>query len=569
MNRIIVLQCLVICFLCKKTYAMDEKQYIIASYNIENFWDSDPYNTPDTWNNFLSELNPDRLHLYPQNIQYNDYSLKKSNWYNPYIIKRKIDNFLTVLQLSGYPDIVALQEIESANNTSNIFNSHYSNSLTFKDALNQLGYTYLLIGKQDYKNPVAVTTAFISKIELTEIESIEITIPGHRSSSRNIQLAEFYAGSDRIVLFNNHWKSKSTSNSELIRNSIALQVRERINKEKEKNPLTHIIILGDLNTHYYEEPLKKLQTTGDETKMLLDSTPLLYNLWYEKKQKDRWEYSYDGARQSLSHVIISDSLYSNEGFYYIDQSFEVIGHNLPAKNILLNSEGIPFRWQKTKTYSTSYHIGKGYSDHLPLVTKFYYKTRKKSSITKQTLISPTQENIHNKPKDTFLNKVELCNENKAIDLLDYQLEHWEQLYKKCIKLFIPLDQRPLELFTRGRYKQNYIIIPNHQNKQNMSINIAMTRKFDWRPNIDDTRVNKNEIYKIEKYYNSFFPHPRSNKCYNRKILQKKGGYLRKIVGIIDYSNGQISILTPNRQKTHLILENLPYHKKKECLWNSL
>ena len=257
MKRIVVVQFLVICFLYKNIYAIDEKQYIIASYNLENFWDSDPYNTTDTWNDFLDGLDPEKLHLYPKNIQYNDYSLKKSNWYTPYIIKRKIDSFLTVLKLSGYPDIVALQEIESANNTSNIFNSHYSNSLTFKDILNKLGYKYLLIGKQDYKNPVAVTTAFISKIELKEIDSIEITIPGHRSSSRNIQLAEFYAGEDRIVLFNNHWKSKSTRNSELIRNVIALQLRERINKEKEKHQLTHIIVLGDLNTHYYEEPFKK------------------------------------------------------------------------------------------------------------------------------------------------------------------------------------------------------------------------------------------------------------------------------------------------------------------------
>ena len=141
-------------------------------------------------------------------------------------------------------------------------------------------------------------------------------------------------------------------------------------------------------------------------KMLLDYTPLLYNLWYEKNQQDRWEYSYDGARQSLSHIIISDSLYSNEGFYYIDQSFEVVGHDLPAKNILLNSEGVPFRWQKIKTYSNSYHIGEGYSDHLPLLAKFDYKTRKKSRITKQVLVSPSQENIQNKPKDTFLNEVE-------------------------------------------------------------------------------------------------------------------------------------------------------------------
>ena len=56
-------------------------------------------------------------------------------------------------------------------------------------------------------------------------------------------------------------------------------------------------------------------------------------------------------------------------------------------------------------------------------------------------------------------KLNACDEDKAIDILEYHLEDWEQLYKKCIKLFIPLHKQPLELFTRGRYKQNYIILP--------------------------------------------------------------------------------------------------------------
>ena len=119
--------------------------------------------------------------------------------------------------------------------------------------------------------------------------------------------------------------------------------------------------------------------------MLKDKSDLLYNLWFELPVNKRWEHSFDGIRQTLSHILISDSLYQKQGLHYINQSFKVIGQDYPENSVLLAPDGQPYRWQIQNYFSYAYHIGRGYSDHLPLVAKFHYTTKQRGKSTKQKI----------------------------------------------------------------------------------------------------------------------------------------------------------------------------------------
>jgi exonuclease III len=529
---------------------LQEKTYSIASYNLQNFWDSNSDNTPEEWEKYLQRL-PEKERKNLQNIQYQDYSVKKSNWYYSYVIKSKIDKVIEVLKLCNVPDIVAFQEIESANNKSKVFESRYDDKHTFKTKLQELGYKYFLLGPQDPYNPVSVTTAFISKIEITNKSPIIIEFSPHNGSARDIQVAELRLPRERVLLFNNHWKSKRGASSSIIREEIAIELKYRIEFERKNKVQTHVIILGDLNSSYFESPLKKLGTTGNERLMLHQQSPLLYNLWFELPQSSRWEHSFDGTRQTLSHILISDSLYQNQGFRYLNQSFKVIGQNFPENQILLSPDGQPFRWQIQRYYSFAYHIGKGYSDHLPLVAKFRYNKKGRGQADKQRIENPSNGEI-TRPTYKILNNFKNCHndEYENITKIKNNIRH---LINKCVKIEIPEIKQALKFSFRGKYRSNYITIP--AKKYNFKINITMANPYNWRN--PEQQANEDE-----GFYNSKNPHPQSNKCFNLKVLQGKGGELRAAKGRLGYVDGFLSLIVNERKD--ISLESLPSKKRTAC-----
>jgi exonuclease III len=526
---------------------LQEKTYTIASYNLQNFWDANPNNTPEEWEKYLRTL-PKNERKNLKHIQYQDYSQKKSNWYSPYILKAKIDNIIKVLELCKYPDIVALQEIESANNKSEVFETRYDDKHTFKSKLQELGYKYFLIGPQDPYNPVSVTTAFISKIEIKNKAPIIIEFSPHNSSARDLQVVELRLPRERVLLFNNHWKSKRGASSSIIREHIATELKHRIEFERKNKIQTHIIVLGDLNSSHFESPLNTLGTTGNERLMLNKKSPLLYNLWFELEEKSRWEHSFDGTRSTLSHILISDSLYQDRGFRYLNQSFRVVGQERPEKNTLLSADGQPFRWQIQNYYSFSYHIGKGYSDHLPLLAKFKYTLKDRGQVYKQAIENPSYGELK-EPEFENLNKFAECTSYKDISK-GYQ-NKITSLLGSCLKIDIKEDKPALKLLTRGKYRSNYISLPSK--KYMFKINISMANPYNWRSSENQTDNKK---------YSSKKPHPHSNRCFNRKVLQGKGGELRTAYGRLGYVDGFLSLVSKDRSK--LRLENLPPKKIYAC-----
>ena len=96
----------------------------------------------------------------------------------------------------------------------------------------------------------------------------------------------------------------------------------------------------------------------------------------------------------------------------------------------------------------------------------------------------------------------------------------------------------------------------------------MNRSWDGRPNISDSRISVSEALKNRRYQKRAYGHPKSNKCFTRKVLQRPGGVLTYAVGRLGYNSGVPSLYIKSREESQIILEDLPTTKRKSCIWGT-
>ena len=543
----------------------------IASYNTENLWDHNPNNTQESWDTYLDTLPLDVRISLPRSIEYNQHKNSKSNWYTQNVLMNKSRNMIKTLELAGYPDIVGLQELESAGNTSQVFSMPYSDEQNLGQRLHELGYHYQIVGQQEAHNPVAVTTGFISKIPIHAQASVVISSNFYNSSARDIQVVESYIERQRVLIFNAHFKSKAGGNEEeRIKSASAL--RRRIAMEREKDEETNFIVMGDLNTAYFERPLKFLNATGNEHIMLQDSQSALYNLWFELEQKDRWDHSFNGRYSNLSHILVSDTLFDHQGLQLVERSFQVVGQSQPVSDLLLGPNGDPYRWQIQRHRNYFKHLGRGFSDHLPLVATFKvmpYLADRSLRRQKMALQFPSAETESDRNPPLIFSRPKICNEDIAEDGRSINWQDENSFINKCIKIDVDASDAPMKMYTRGKYQSSYIKFPflnDEGNLELIDLGVSINRAYDWRPNIDDSRVSIEEASIKPGKYSQARSHPKSNRCFLRKVLQGRGGDLRRIVGYVAYSDGYLNFHVASREAKHIILENLPKKKKESCRW---
>jgi len=318
--------------------AYGERTLKIASYNVENLFD-----------------------LYKSGYEYKEYIPNtKSNW-NQKTYKIKLKNIARVITDID-ADIIALQEIESL---------QALQDLRFTLKQNGLYYQYYKIA--GYKN-TTTKVAILSKIPFIYTNEIAVT-PSY--AYRNILEAKFTIQNRNLYLLVNHWKSKSGPESKRVFS--AKRVMKRIDEiGKEKN----IILLGDFNSHYEEYKMFKRKRKHNDTDGITGINHILksikhtnkaqstqlqrgefYNLWYDVEPTQRYSYIYKSNKETLDNILISESLLDKYGISYINNSMHSYrpDYLFKGKNI--------YRWHITRS-KTPRHIGKGYSDHLPLVAEF-------------------------------------------------------------------------------------------------------------------------------------------------------------------------------------------------------
>ncbi len=301
--------------------------FIIASYNVENLFDD-----------------------VEDGYEYKDYSQKTSNYSKEFFLK-KIDNIKKVLNDLD-SDIVGLQEIESKRAIAQLFEN-----------VKEIGFKcYAIADKPQF---TIVKTAIISKYEILSAYGYR-TIP----NVRNILLAKILVNNETLIVFVNHWKSKRYPESERIK--IAQIKRKIIDSIIKLNPNAYIISLGDFNTHYNDnesdvivgDAFNYKPVIGLRDILLKDS--ILYNLWVEIPENQVGSYYFRSNWGTLDHILVSKSIFKGNGkIKYMRNSFNVF-----KVNYLLTEDGIPYRWQIEFEGDRTIHLGKGFSDHLPIYAKF-------------------------------------------------------------------------------------------------------------------------------------------------------------------------------------------------------
>ena len=312
----------------------------IATYNIENLFD-----------------------LRYSGHEYEEYIPNTSWQWNSTNYRKKIKNISQVI-VDMAPDIIAIQEIESLQALKDL------RAQVQRDGL-YLPYYAISSAKQ-----TSVKVALLSKYPLRSQE-LRITA-SYRY--RNILEAKVQLGNEQLYIFVNHWKAKSGPESRRIVSAKIL--KQRLNTLGDVN----YVLLGDFNSDYRENETflrkRKLNDTGGITGInhilktvdhneavtyhaLQGCSQCAYNLWYELPKEQRWSHKYRGRGEGLDSMIISPKLADKKGIEYTADSF----HKFDAPYLF--KKGRIYRWQRSRKYP-KHHLGKGYSDHLPIYATFTY-----------------------------------------------------------------------------------------------------------------------------------------------------------------------------------------------------
>jgi endonuclease/exonuclease/phosphatase family metal-dependent hydrolase len=168
---------------------------------------------------------------------------------------------------------------------------------------------------------------------------------------------------DTINIFVNHWPSKFGGAVATIpkRNYVASVLRELTDSLLTVDPMSEILIMGDLNESPYEEGVSKVLGAKMDS-VNLEATDL-YNMlagaglsWKKGTIKFREEWA------TIDHMIISRPLLSH-----------TTPHNLHIFDapFLLQDDEAWFGKKPFRTYYGAKYIG-GFSDHLPVYMDFRF-----------------------------------------------------------------------------------------------------------------------------------------------------------------------------------------------------
>ncbi|NPA74116.1 MAG: hypothetical protein GXO12_05330 [Epsilonproteobacteria bacterium] len=319
----------------------------VASYNVENLFD-----------------------LKYSGKEYREYVPNSSQGWNRYTYQKKLSNISKVIyDLNA--DIIGLEEIESRQAL-----------LDLKKALKRRGAEYKYLAIADRKN-TTVKTALLSKYKIIKTREIRVSF---KDSYRNILEVHIDIDGKELIVFVNHWKSKTAPESERVKYAKAL--RRRLNELKDS---AEYIIMGDFNSNYNENITflrkKRLNNTHGKTgindilktfskgkevtvKELKKDCTLLYNLWLELPYKERFSYLYQGRKNTMDNMLVPCSMFNGRDIEYVKNSFGVFKPSYLFKRGSIN------RWERKFGYGK--FTGNGYSDHLPIYAYFTTDKDKKS-----------------------------------------------------------------------------------------------------------------------------------------------------------------------------------------------
>ncbi|MBF0714022.1 G5 domain-containing protein [Gemella sp. GH3] len=298
----------------KSNITFDEDKLTIASYNIENFSaNSSTKETPNSKvekiaNSFINEINsPDIISLIE--VQDNNGSIDDGTTSGVQSGERLANK---IKELGGpeykYIEVEPINNADGGKPGANIRVAYLYNPSRAKLIEKEVGLSAdeaKFINGELTKNPVRISPN--SK-----------AFQGVRKSLA----AEFDFKGERVVVINNHLKSKNgdnplygkvqpaIENSQASRIEQALEINKFIQEGLNQNPNLKFVLTGDFNDFEFSNTIKSLK--GD----------ILTDLLSNHDKADRYSYFYRGNNQSLDNILVSNNIIN-------DVKFDAIHVNSP------------------------------------------------------------------------------------------------------------------------------------------------------------------------------------------------------------------------------------------------
>ncbi len=346
--------------------------FVVAFYNTENCFD------------FQYDGN-----------EYPEYIPGASSWTKE-IQLVKINTMAEVIS-SLKADILGLCEIEDEDALDDL-----------KKGLLRYGTSYRYMASGCGQTHTSTCPMLLSNFPVQNVVLHYIDLPG-KARTREIIEADVVICGHILKVFVNHWPSKLHPESYRLKTAEVLS--ERL---KQLPPGCEYILIGDFNSDYNEfQTFSSFKLNDTEGKTGINAVlgnvitsenniqyitenniaqyipDHLFDLWLDLPENDRMSMVYRGNNQTPDHIMVPWTLCDSAGISYVANSFAPF-----TWNGKLLKDGKPYRWQTRWVKKQKIHLGKGFSDHLPVratfkIGPFTRDTTKNSIATAVTIVKDT------------------------------------------------------------------------------------------------------------------------------------------------------------------------------------
>jgi predicted extracellular nuclease len=253
------------------------------------------------------------------------------------------------------PALIGLAEVE---------NRKVLEDLVSSQKLKKGKYSIVHFNSKDERGIDAALLYNSEEIELLDSKAIPVSFGKDiKDLTRDILFVKCRIKGDRIInVFVNHWPSRSPNqeDSEMKRVMAALTLRREVDNILNIDNEAAILIMGDFN----DEPTNKsvFQILNATNKRKNAHYRDLYNLMFDSHNiNGEGSITYRDSWQMFDQIIISQSLLSKEGGYYVTYSD---GKVFKTGDVLIKDPATGSQ-VLNRTFGGDKYLG-GVSDHLPV-----------------------------------------------------------------------------------------------------------------------------------------------------------------------------------------------------------
>ncbi len=297
-----------------------------------------------------------------------------SDWTNASVELKinQLDEAIKSATQQKLPDILGLSEVENPN-------------VVGKFAT-KLGYQSFVMTNSPDKRGIDLALLFNETADLKFIEKREHVIinePHNSKPTRNILEVEFKLDGHRLIVMVHHWPSQGAPSA--VRLNVAKQVQAITDRELERNPDTHIVMMGDFNVipQDHPHPFHLVTMSYDSKNPFLD-VHRLYKKSRPNNQTSKmmpygtYFYMSGMTWNLLDRFFVSKNLRNNKNLEVDPKSYRILAPKKITKDFKYSnpayfSHGTTIARVPYSANMNAVTADKaGYSDHFPIFVKLKY-----------------------------------------------------------------------------------------------------------------------------------------------------------------------------------------------------